>query len=284
MKSPWVSDVTEATFAEAVLERSRHVPVVVDFWAPWCGPCRSLSPVLERLAAEHGGAFELAKVNVDENPALAQAFAIQSIPTVVAVRDGQIVAEFVGALPESQVREFLARLLPSEADRLAETGTRLAEEGKHDEAERLLREALEKDPRNELAHFGLALVHVARGQDDEALALLRRIGPGPVHDRAERLAAEIRVRQGSGGDVAALRKKVEENPEDLEARFELAQACAGAGLYEEALQNYLEIVRRSREFRDDGARKAMVDLFALLGSDHPLTDRYRSELAKVLFR
>ncbi len=282
-KAEWVIDVGDAEFEDAVIERSKHTPVVVDFWAPWCGPCRALGPLLERLADEHKGAFVLARVNVDEAPALSAALGISSIPMVLGFRDGVAVAEFVGALPEPEVRAFLARVLPSAADHLVVEGDRLRRAGRIADAEATLRRALELDPRCERALLGLATVLSDRGEHHEALVLLERIGPGPVRTEADRLAAAIRVREGVGGDEQALRAKVAADPADLESRFLLAQVLAAASKHSDALEQYLEIVRRDRRFRDEAARKAMLDIFALLGAEHETTVHYRSELAKVLF-
>jgi len=284
MPGPWVIDATDRDFEASVIERSKQVPVVVDFWAPWCGPCRTLGPLLEKLADEHAGAFVLAKVNVDENPGLAQAFGVQSIPMVLALDNAEVVQHFVGALPESQLRQFLATILPSQADHLVEEGTSARTVGEAAEAEAKFRAALALEPRHGGALVGLASVLADAGRDADALALLDRVDPGPHRARADQLAAEIRVRQASAADVEALAREAEARPDDLEARFRLAQAYAASARHEEALRTYLAIVARDRTFRDDGARKAMVDLFALLGSDHPLTDRFRSELGKVLFR
>jgi len=282
--SEWVRDVSEETFERDVVERSRAVPVVIDFWAPWCGPCRLLGPLLERLAEEYQGAFFLTKVNVDENPQLAAAFGAQSIPLVVAVQDGKVAAEFVGALPEPQVRAFLSRLLPSEAELMAAEAERLATAGNLTEAETVLRQALEREPRSERALFRLAKLLADQQKDAEALVLLERLPPGSSFEEdADRLAATLRIRQAGDGDPSVLRTRIEKDPGDLEARLELAQIEAARGEYERALEQYLEIVRRDRSFKDDGARKAMLDVFDLLGSDHQITERYRGELAKVLF-
>ncbi|MFN8644012.1 MAG: thioredoxin [Candidatus Binatia bacterium] len=284
MPSAHAFDVSDADFETRVLQRSRQVPVVVDFWAPWCGPCRTLGPLLERLADEHAGAFELAKVNIDENPGLAQAFRVQSIPMVIGLRDGQLANHFVGALPEEAVRQFLASLLPSAAERRAEEGLALLGAGREAEAEAAFRAILAEEPRLDQALLGLATVLDGRGEDDEALALLDRVGLGPYRQAADRLAAAIRIRQSGAGDVDGLRARLATAPDDLEARFTLAQALAAAGQHEEALQHYLAIVQRDRAFRDDGARKAMIDIFDLLGPGSDLSDRYRTELAKALFR
>jgi putative thioredoxin len=281
--SPWVIDVTDADFETQVIERSKQVPVVVDLWAPWCGPCRVLGPLLERLAEEHGGAFVLARVNTDENPSLSSAFRVQSIPMVIGVRDGALAGHFVGAQPESAIREFLAQLLPSDADRLSEEGAALLAAGKTAEAEAAFRRALDLDPHAERALVGLATILSQRAEHAEALALLERVGPGPLRQEADRLAAALRIRQSGAGDEAALRARVQANPADLEARFMLAQALAAAGRYDDALEHYLAIIKQNRSFRDDAARKAMLDIFDLLGPGDELADRYRSELAKVLF-
>ena len=284
MAGPHVFDVTDADFESLVLARSQQVPMVVDFWAPWCGPCRTLGPLLERLAAEHAGAFELAKVNIDENPGLANAFRVQSIPMVIGIRDGQLAGHFVGAQPEAAIRDFLARLLPSAADHEADEGTALLAAGKTAEAEAVFRQALTEDPHADKALIGLATILAGRGEDDAALQLLEQVESGPQRQAADQLAAAIRIRQSGAGDVQQLRDRLAANPNDLEARFDLAQALAAVGQHEEALQHYLAIVQRDRAFRDDGARKAMIDIFDLLGPDSDLADQYRSELAKSLFR
>jgi putative thioredoxin len=279
----WVIDASDRDFESAVIERSQQTPIVVDFWAPWCGPCRTLGPLLERLAEEHHGAFILAKVNVDESPELSRALNIQSIPMVLGFRDGKGVAEFVGALPEAAVRQFLATVLPSEAERLAVEAAELWSAGSHAESEATFQRALELDARCDRALFGLAGILADRDAYDTALQLLDRISAGPLRQDADRLAAEIRIRLAGGGDENSLRVKLAANPADLETRLLLGQVLAALSKYEEALTEYLEIVRRNRGFRDGAARKAMLDIFDLLGADSATTNHYRSELAKVLF-
>src|SRR5213592_2460308 len=280
-----ILDVGDHDFERAVLERSKEVPVVVDFWAPWCAPCRALGPVLERLAHEHAGAFVLARVNVDEAPAVSQALGVQSIPAVKGFRDAALVAEFIGAQPEAAVRQFLAAVLPSHADRLARVGEAKAAAGDAAGAADAFHEALAHEARHPRALLGLARLRAAAGEAAEALRLLERVPPGAAVAReAERLAAELRTRGESSADEPALRARLAADPADLDARLRLGRALAAHGAYGDALSELLEVVRRDCSFADDGARKMMLDVFEVLGADDPLTERYRSELARVLFR
>ena len=282
----WTVDVTEQDFEQAVVERSHTVPVVIDFWAPWCGPCRAIGPVLEQLADEQQGKFILAKINVDENPGLAQAFAVRSIPAVKAVRNGALAGEFLGAQPEPAIRNFVEQLLPSEADTLAQEAQRLEQAGKAQGAESLYRAVLSKDANHPLALLGLARLLVQRGEDADALTLLGRVPlTSPESTVAQQLTAQIKLKQSgaSAGDEQPYRDRLAANPNDHDARFELAQILAATGRYEDALTALLEIVKKDRKFRDDGARKAILEIFDVVGSRSELAEHYRSELAKVLF-
>lgn len=282
----WTVDVSEQDFEQSVVQRSHEVPVVIDFWAPWCGPCRALGPTLEKLAEEQQGKFILAKINIDENPMLAQAFQIQSIPAVKAVRNGALAGEFLGAQPEPNVRRFIEQLMPSEAESLVREAQRLEEAGKAQGAESLYRAALAKEANQPLALLGLARVLVQRGEENDAQTLLTRIpNTVPEHPAAQQLLAQLRLKQtgASAGDEQKYRDRLAADQNDLDARFELSQVLAAVGRFEEALTELLTIVKKDRKFRDEGARKAMLEIFEVIGARSDLAEHYRSELAKVLF-
>ena len=281
--SEWTKNVGDATFDAEVIERSKSVPVVVDFWAPWCGPCRTIGPVLERLAEDHKGAFVLAKINVDENPEVAAEFGIRSIPAIKAFRDGEVFDEFVGALPEPALRQFVKRILPTEADRSATEGRSAESRGDTAAAETFYRRALEGDPNHPAARVGLGRL-LAASDPPAALAELDRVLPGtPERAEADRIAARLRLAAGDGAAASELRARVERDPADLEARLKLARWLAANEDYEAALGHLLELVKRDRAFEDEAGRKAMLDIFNILGARHPVTEKYRGELARVLF-
>ena len=280
----WTIDVNEENFELAVLEQSKEVPVLVDFWAEWCGPCKVLGPVLEKLADEYGGEFVLAKVNVDENQNLAGAFGIQGIPAVKLFKDGDLLSEFTGALPEPMLREFLSKFLPTAADKQAQQAAALEEQGKAAEATALYQSILESDPNHAKSLLGLGRLAMNAGDIDAALEFLDKISiVADERKEADRLIARLKLHGGAAQDLKALRAKVDAEPKNLDARLEFAQALGGVEKYQEALAELLVIVKTDRSFQDDGGRKAMVQIFEVLGSEDPLTDQYRSELAKVLF-
>ncbi|MEM7030906.1 MAG: thioredoxin [Chloroflexota bacterium] len=280
-----VIDVNEQTFITEVLERSQTVPVVVDFWAEWCGPCRMLGPTLERLAEEYDGAFVLAKVDVDQCPQLSTQFGVQGIPAVKAFKNNQVVEEFTGALPEPQVRQFLEKLIPSPADILVEEGDVLYENGNAADAAAKYREALALKSSHYSAKLGLGQVLIDLGETDEATNLLQSIPAGvPEGAKAEALLASLQFEQHAAGrSEAELKAAIEADGKDVASRFALASMLASQDRYQEALDEFLEIVYRDRSFEDDGARKAILALLTNLGDEHPLTSPYRRKLSMALF-
>jgi putative thioredoxin len=283
--SPWVIDVAEADFEREVLERSRQLPVVVDFWAPWCGPCRALGPVLQQLVEQRGGEVVLAKINTDEAPNLAALYRVQSIPLVIAFRDGRPVDEFVGVLSEPQLVAFLDRLAPSEAEQLIKQAAVL-ENAKPEEAEKLYRQALAADRTQDAARLGLARVLMARGKDDEASELLAEAGAvGEIGAEAERLTGILSLKQlaRSFGDEASAGQRVAADPKNPTARYELGVVLAAAGKYEEALQTLLSAAERDPKLASTKVREAMVQIFNVIGQRSALADDYRSRLTTLLY-
>ena len=277
-------DTGTADFDRDVLEPSRSVPVLVDFWAPWCGPCRALKPILEKLAAEYGGKFLLAKINTDEHPEIAGRYGVRGIPNVKAFVDGRLVDEFTGAQPESAVRRFLDSLVPSPGEVLRRAALELLAQGDLDAAQAKLREAIALDATNDAARVDLADLLVAREDFAGAEAALEAI---PGHRRDERTATlATRIALGRKGaslpDAATLQARVEAQPDDAEARLAHADRLAAEARYPEALDELLEVVRGDHAGNRERARRAMVDLFALVAGEPDLVRDYRRRLAAAL--
>jgi putative thioredoxin len=270
--STLVKAVTEDTFGAEVMAASATTPVVVDFWAPWCGPCRQLSPLLEQMAQRFGDDVRVVKLNVDEAPRLAQQFRVQGIPAVKAFRDGRVVNEFVGLQPATVVQQFFAALIPSAADRLVAEAA-----GAPSRAEQLLEQALALEAGHTGALLALARLMRAQGRDDDARALLARV---PENAEAQRLLAEMRlaVANGDGHALEGLARRAERSPQD---RLAYGRALVAAQRYEDAADALLAAVADPPS-RDD-ARMLLLDLFRVLGDDHSLTKRTRPRLASALF-
>lgn len=280
-------DVGLADFAQSVLEESKHRPVVVDFWAPWCGPCKSLKPILEKLAAEYGGKFLLAKINSDDNQELAARYGVRGIPSVKAVVDGQVVNEFTGALPEPAVREFIDSLLPSPAEPLRQEAMAAHARGETDATRKLLLQAIRLDPKHEQARLDLVDVLLDAGDFAEAQRLLDEVAEDAKdRGRIERLAARLSLARAASGDAdeKTLRARIEADGAELAARLELANLLALKHDYGGALEQLLEIVRRDRAFGDDIGRKTLLQIFSLLGSDSDLVREYRGKLSSLINR
>ncbi|MBW3604320.1 MAG: tetratricopeptide repeat protein [Actinobacteria bacterium] len=269
--STTVNAVTEHSFATDVLDASVHQPVVVDFWAPWCGPCRQLSPLLEQTAQRFADDVTVVKCNVDEAPRLAQQFQVQGIPAVKAFRDRRVVSEFVGLQPATAIEQFFAGLAPSAADRLV---ARATEEPAR--AESLLTQALEHEPSNAGALISLARLARGAGRYDDARALLERASQ---HEEAQRLLAELRLESaGNGQSLDALAARADDSPQ---ARLAYGRALLAAERHEKAVDVLLAAVTDA-EIRDD-ARTLLLDLFRVLGDGHEITRRARPRLASALF-
>lgn len=276
MASDNIIDVSEADFEYQVLAYSQHIPVVVDFWAEWCVPCRTLGPMLERLTLEAGGAFRLAKVNVDQNQNLSLRYNVRSIPAVKAFRDGKMVSEFVGMQPEPKLKEWLRALAPSSTDLLLGKGLSLISEGEWVSSQEAFQEILKVNPDSAPALFGLAKSILAQGQVDEAQRILQSLPPSREFARAEALLplTQALIRQQNG-----------ENNHDqpLEAAYQRALRLILRGNIPASLDGLLDILREDKYFRDGEVRQVILGLFELMGDENPVTRQYRQELASVLF-
>ncbi|CAN7221115.1 thioredoxin [Pseudoxanthomonas sp. LjRoot143] len=280
---PHVFDATTETFEDTVLRKSLEVPVLVDFWATWCGPCKTLGPILEKLAGEYNGAFLLAKVDVDKEQQIAAAFQIRSVPTVFLVKGGQIVDGFPGALPEGQLREFLAShgVQPAEA---ADTAT---EEIPLDPQAQVaaLREAVSADPDKEELKLDLVLALLKTGEAPEAERLLDAL---PANLATDDRAVKARARLGFAAALKdapapdALRSAVAANADDLRARHLLGVHALVAGDSEAALEQFLEMLKRDRAYEDGLARKSLIDAFRVI-EDDALVSQYRRKMSSLLF-
>ncbi|MDE3115576.1 MAG: thioredoxin [Pseudomonadota bacterium] len=289
--SPYVKDSSLESFAADVLEASREVPVIVDFWAPWCGPCKQLGPAIEKVVMEAKGAVRLVKVNVDENQEIAQQLRIQSIPTVYAFKNGQPVDGFQGAISESQIRQFVQTLIggaagAGAADEILAAADEAFAAGDVSGAAQAYGHVLQEEPGHPKAVAGLSRCYLRSGDLERARSTLGLVRPDGANDEAIRaVEAELRLREsaGSAGDAAPLRARLAADPADHQARYDLAMALDAAGDRAGAIAELLELVKRDRKWNEDAARKQLLTLFEALGPTDPRTLEGRRKLSSILF-
>ncbi len=292
--SPYIKDTSLQTFAADVIEASREVPVIVDFWAPWCEPCKQLGPALEKAVIAAKGAVRLVKVNIDENQEIARQLRIQSIPTVYAFKDGQPLDGFMGAIPDSQVATFVQSLIgpggahggaDHAAEMLAAADAAFAA-GDMGEAAQAYAHVLQDDPGNPKAVAGLANCYLKSGDLERARNTLQLVRPDGAADEAVRaVEAELKLREQAAetGDVGVLQAKLAADPNDHQARYDLALALDAKGDREGAIEMLLETIRRARKWNEEAARKHLVTLFEAMGPADPRTIAARRKLSTILF-
>lgn len=283
-----IKDTATASFAADVIAESARQPVLVDFWAPWCGPCKQLEPILEKVVKAAGGKVKLVRMNIDEHPEIPGRLGVRSIPAVFAFQRGQPVDGFLGALPEKDVKGFIERLvgpLTDVADRLAEAEG-IAAAGDSQKAAELYRRIIAEYPGEPAAVAGLAKLLISAGELESAKNILASVGPSGERDSAilaAKAALELTEQASSVGDQSELKRKIAANPNDHQARFDLAILLNAQGKREEAVGELLEIIKRDRAWNDDGARKQLLQFFEAWGPVDPVTVSARRKLSSLLF-
>jgi putative thioredoxin len=279
-------EATAESFQDLVITASLERPVLVDFWADWCAPCRSLMPILAGLAAAYDGKFHLVKVNSDEQQDLAQQYAVRSLPTVKIFRNGEVVDEFMGALPEPAVREYIDRHIVRVSDSLRKQARERLAVDDFDGARSLLEEAIATDPEVVENHVDLAAMHAASGKFDDAEDILNAL-TRTDQERDDVLALRKRMhfdrQAGDAAPAEELQQRIASDPNDLQARSDLAARMLNEERYAEAMEQYLAIMTQDRQFDDDAGRKNLIDVFNLLGNDDPLVSEYRRKMASLLY-
>ena len=284
-----IKDSNTDQFSEDVINASTEVPVIVDFWAPWCEPCKQLGPLLEKLVQEYSGQVRLVKINVDENKALAQQLRVQSIPMVYAFKDGRTADAFNGAVSESQLRLFIEKLTGNEGspvDQALDQAKALLDGGDPNTASAIYNQIITADGENAAAHAGVAKCLMAAGQVDQARLYLADLTPELLSSNevsAVQTALELDEMADQGGDTSELQAQVDANPDDHQARFDLAVALYGGSNSEQAIEELVEIIRRNQTWNDDAAKQQLLKIFETLGFTDPLAVDGRRKLSSVLF-
>jgi len=278
-------DTTFETFARDVIDASQEVPVLVDFWASWCGPCKALMPVLTKLADEYNGAFKLAKVNIDEQQQLAQQFRVRSVPTVKVIKGGQVVDEFMGAQPESQVRALLDKYIVRESDKQMHAALERYNNGDASAKQDMI-QIVNSDPHNNNLRLLYVDVLMREKQYDDARAILQSL-PADMRQQPEVAGLlgrfEFLSTARESADADTLLATLEKEPDNCEARYQLSSLYITRAEYDKALEQLLEIMRRDRQYGDDAGRKGMLKVFEMLGGKGELVSRYRQKMAGLLY-
>lgn len=276
MTSDYIKSVNEADFEYEVIAYSNQAPVIVDFWAEWCRPCKTLTPLLEKLAVDAAGSYRLAKVNVDDNPNLAIRYNVRSIPNVNAFRDGQVVSEFLGLQPEGRVRDFLRNIAPSQIDLLLEKGQSQLEMMRWKEARQSFQQFLEKSPNHPTGLLGLSKAQLMLGSYADVKQVISEFPPSPEYSRVQLLIPLFEALSVNTLDD-------ETNDDPLAAEYQNVLRLIRRGNIPAAMDGMLDILRQEKHYKNDLVRKALLGLFEVLGESHPLTQQYRRELAMILF-
>jgi len=287
----WVTDGTSESFNKDVVEASADKLVLVDLWAPWCGPCKQLGPVLEKITNNAGGAISLVKIDIDQNPQIAQALRVQSIPAVFAFKNGQPVDGFMGAIPESKIKEFIEKnadgpIGPSPVEEALAAGIAALEDGNTEVALTAFAKILEIEPENVEAKAYLSRVYVSLEELDAARTLLESLNDADQKNKvviASFAALSLAEGAQNAGELAPLRDKLDANPDDLDTRFELAKALIGRGDYIEGGDQLIDLIRRDREWNEAAARQELLKMFAVIGPMHDITKEFRRKLSTLLF-
>jgi putative thioredoxin len=284
-ESPYIHNVSAEDFQSLVIENSFKQPVVVDFWAEWCNPCQVLIPILTKLAEEYKGAFVLAKVNSDEQGELAAQAGVRSLPTVKIFVDGQVVNEFMGALPEPEVRKFIDQYIQTESDQVLNDAMLAFQEGREQDALEMLNAALANDSKNAKLKINIAKLMTNQGDFESATALLDSLeNDDKDQPEVKEIVTHIKLARQlkDAGDPAELEQRVKDNPDDLDAMLQLSNINMASGNYEVAMQMLMQIMQKDRKFKDDAGRQGLIDIFDMLGNDNALVKSYRRKMFTLL--